>query len=135
MPQVGDEVWVEMGEGGVWIWTGFSWRGSIAKPTSGSATMRVFRTPAGHELSFDEGGDVRISNAGGSAVVLKQNGDVEIEAAGDILLGGDGQQLVTADFLDKYDAHTHAAPPSGGTTSFPSNIPVTGHKTDKTRAV
>lgn len=133
LPQVGDEVWVEMAEGGVWIWAGFSWRGTIMKPEDGSATVRVFRTPAGHEISFDESGDVRVANAGGSAVVLKLNGDVEIEAAGNILLGGNGQQLVTGDFLQAFNSHTHptaaVGPPS------PPTIPASTQITDKTRAV
>ncbi len=134
LPQVGDEVWVEVAEGGVWIWTGFSWRGPITKPADGSATVRVFRTPAGHEVSFDESGDVRVANAGGSAVVLKLNGDVVIEATGNILLGGDGQQLVTADFLQAFSQHLHTSAAAGSPTS-PPTIPATTQITDKTRAI
>jgi hypothetical protein len=119
----------------VWIWTGFSWRGTITKPTDGSATVRVFRTPAGHQVSFDETGDVKIEHSGGSAVILKQNGDVVIEAEGDILLGGDGGKLlVTADFLTTFNSHLHTVAVAPGSTSAPTT-PATGCTTEKTEAL
>jgi phage baseplate assembly protein gpV len=100
LPQIGDEVWLTRADGGDWIWLGYSWRG-MEKPSDGSATKRVFRTPAGHQISFDEGGDVEIKNATGSSLILTADGGIR--------LGEGGKKLLTEDFLSQYNIHFHKA--------------------------
>lgn len=125
LPQVGDEVWVEQVAGGEWLWVGFCWSGRHAKPASGSATVRVFRTPVGHELLFDESGAIEIRHKDGSTVSLEAGGKIVITSTAGIVLNGsdirlggeDGEAVVLGDrlleFLDglvqSYNSHSHAA--------------------------
>ena len=82
LPQVGDEVWVEQTAEKDWVWTGFFWSGRHPKPADGAAPdVRVFRTPGGHQVKFDEAGNVEIVHGKGATIVLKPNGDIELNGS------------------------------------------------------
>jgi phage baseplate assembly protein gpV len=116
LPRVGDEVWLTKADSGDWIWLGFSWRGDIRKPDGASDTKRIFRTPGGHQITFDDAADgkVEIKHATGSAVV--------IESDGHIRLGGEGGEklLVTESFLGLFSSHVHTSAASGSPTGPPT---------------
>ena len=128
LPQIGDEVWVEQSADQDWIYTGFYWTDRTPKPEAGSIDNRVLRTPAGHQLEFQETGEVKLTHAGGSAIVLKQNGDISLEVADGqtVNLGGtavepsllgNSFQARFNDLVNTFNAHTHIVPQqSSGTT-------------------
>lgn len=90
LPQIGDEVYVEKTEANDWVWTGFCWTDRNKKPTEGTKDVRIFKTPAGHKLSFDESGDINLEHSSGSFVRLKQNGDIEVMAEKNVLINDNG---------------------------------------------
>jgi hypothetical protein len=95
LPVIDDEVLVARTVDGTWIWLGFFWTGRAPKPTDGEAPdVRVFRTPVGHQLKFDEAGDVELIHSNGSVMTMRQNGDIEVYAAADIHLNGDAFNVV-----------------------------------------
>jgi len=128
LPRVGDEVWVDRTDTGDWIYLGFSWRGDIGKPSEGSPSSRVIKTPAGHRVVLDDSGDVKVKNGSGNSLILRANGD--------IVLGGSGgeKRLLTEDFLKHYDKHKHYE--TGNITGVPDVLSdlMSGIKTDKTKA-
>lgn len=130
LPQVGDEVFVEQTAECDWVWTGFFWSGRRAAPAAGTPTVRVFRTPAGHQVKFDESGDVEIADSRGSAITLRANGDIELLGQGDInlvnlsggvvnLSGPNGEPVPMGDKLEAlleemistFNSHTHMHSP------------------------
>lgn len=112
LPVVGDEVWVEQTAEKDWVWTGFYWSDRKAKPTEGTADVRLIRTPVGHQLKFMESGDIEIRHSNGSTATLKADGNVEIFAEKDILLNGT-EKVVTTGCICNYDGRPH---PQGSKT-------------------
>ncbi len=97
LPVVGDEVWVEQAHSGEWVYTGFYWTGRNPKPPDGQEPdVRVFRTPIGHQMKFDEAGDITIVHNNGNVVALRQNGDVEIVAEKDLNMQVTGNANITS---------------------------------------
>lgn len=92
MPVSGDEVYVEKTVDGDFVWVGFCWSGRNKKPDDGKAPdVRVFRTPVGHQLKFDESGDIKLDHSNGSFIVIRQNGNIEIMATGkDVWINDNG---------------------------------------------
>ena len=140
LPQVGDAVWVERAASGQWVIAGYFWTANNPKPDAGSSTVRVFRTPAGHELLFDESGAIEIRHRDGSTVTLEAGGKIVITSTAGIVLNGsdiwlggeDGEAVVLGsrllDFLNglvqSYNSHSHAAQGSAppAPISSPSGI-------------
>jgi len=123
LPQIDDEVYVEKDFTNRWIYTGFFWSGRNPKPSDGSSTKRIFRSPAGHSIKFDETGDIDISHANGAAIILKANGDI-------ILNGGDKGVIRVGDESVPH-IHTIQAP-NGPCTCSPEKISFgTGSQTVK----
>lgn len=121
MPVVGDRVWVEVAADGSWVYTGFCWTASHAVPEDGSDQSRVFKTPAGHQIKFDDAGDIEITHSTGSRIVLSANGNVTVavtdgqtidlggNATEPVLLGQSFQQIFN-DLVDFVNEHTHQVP-------------------------
>lgn len=105
LPVVDDEVWVEQTYEGDWVYTGFFWSERNAKPEAGSADIRIFRTPSGHELKFDEAGSIEILNNNGSYVLLKPDGKVEV--SGTEITLNDGAGVVTQECLCSFTGSPH----------------------------
>lgn len=84
LPAPGDEVYVERTDEGDWVWVGFCWTERNAKPADGTKDVRLFRTPVGHQMKFDENGDVEIVHTNGNIIAMRSNGDVEIEATSNL---------------------------------------------------
>lgn len=116
LPVVGDEVWVEQTAEKDWVWTGFYWSDRKAKPTDGTADVRLIRTPIGHQLKIDEAGDIEIRHSNGSIAVLRQNGDIEVTATKNILLNDNGTtRAVNTMSICNYTGTPH---PQGSRTVF-----------------
>lgn len=87
MPQIGDEVIVTKADDGTFIWLGYFWTGRNIKPEDGiAASVRVFKTPVGHQMKFDEKGDVEFLHSNGDVIAMRQNGNIDIIANKDLNL-------------------------------------------------
>jgi hypothetical protein len=116
LPIVGDEVYLEQTSGGEWVWLGFCWSVRSSKPSDGTATVRVFRTPVGHQIKIDEAGDIKLEHSNGSFMVMKQNGDIEVTATGNILLNDNGTcKAVNTESICMYTGTPH---PQGSKTVY-----------------
>lgn len=113
LPALGNLVHIERTAKGDWIWTGFCWTDSKPLPTTASATVRVLRTPVGHQISFDEEGDVHIEASNGARITLKSGGNIEVYADGEVHLNGSGGKVVTTQCLCSYTGGPH---PQGSLT-------------------
>lgn len=70
LPDIGNEVFVVRSEEGDWICLGSFWSGRHAKPTEGTAAVKIVRTTSGHEIKLDDSGDLTITGAGGGWVKI-----------------------------------------------------------------
>lgn len=142
LPQVGDTVWIEFAAGDVSrpIWVGTFWGapdstggaddlgseegaeaptgddGKVATPT-----LSVLKTKSGHELTFDDDGEVVLlaSGNGKSSIRFEQDGGV-IVTAETIKLGVEAEEKVVLGdtFMKLFNQHTHptGVGPSGQPT-------------------
>jgi phage baseplate assembly protein gpV len=91
VPEIDAQVWIEFEEGDVNhpIWTGTFWQNSGDVPSEAAVTpptTRIFKTPAGHVLQFDDkDGErkFRLNHPAGSEITIDQNGTVILTDAGD----------------------------------------------------
>jgi len=81
LPVIGDVVWVERTSDQCWVFTGFHWTTNKPVPESSGQNVRVFQSPAGHRIKFDDQGDIELTHASGNKIILSQNGDVKVEVA------------------------------------------------------
>lgn len=95
IPQVKDEVFVEMTADGQWVYVGFNWSGRNPKPADGAPDVRVLRMPGGQQLKFDA------------------DGNIEIDCPGDVSLKGDSKLVVSTGCVCSYTGGPH---PQGVTT-------------------
>lgn len=94
LPDVGDEVLVAFEHGDVAkpVVLGSMWNGVKRPPethTDGQNRIRMIRTGAGHTITLDDtkgNEQVVVRDKGGSTIRLKVNGDLEIEAARNLVL-------------------------------------------------
>ena len=90
LPNVGDEVWVEMAANGQeWIFSGFHWSDRKPKPMDGAPDIRVLRMPGGQQLKFDN------------------DGNIEIDCSGNVELKGDSGMVVSTDCICAYTGAKH----------------------------
>jgi len=77
MPVVEDEVFVEETYEGDWVYTGFFWSKRHEKPEEGfpNPSVRVFTTPIGHQLKFEEDGCIEWKHTNGNLIRMEANGD------------------------------------------------------------
>lgn len=107
VPAVGAQVWVEFEEGELSapIWTGTFWQKGDDVPAEAALdepTTRLFKTPSGHRLQFDdaEGEEkVVLHHATGAELSIDENGTVVLtDAAGATLtLDADAEEVTVAD--------------------------------------
>ncbi|HWI09409.1 MAG TPA: phage baseplate assembly protein V [Solirubrobacteraceae bacterium] len=142
LPQVGDTVWIEFAAGDVSrpIWVGTFWgapdstggaddlgseTGAEAPTGDGgkaaSATLGVLKTKSGHELVFDDDGEVvlLVNGNGKTSIRFGQDGSVVISADTIKLCSGAQEKLVLGDsFMRLFNQHTHptGVGPSGPPT-------------------
>lgn len=144
LPQVGDTVWIEFAAGDVSrpIWVGTFW--SAPESTGGAddlgtetgpeaptgdgkeatATLGVLKTKGGHELTFDDDGQVvLLANGNGKASIrFEQDGAVIVTAESIKLGAGAGEKVVLGDtFMNFFNTHTH---PTGVGPSGPPTQPM-----------
>jgi len=89
IPEVGAQLWVEFEEGELShpIWVGTFWQSSGDPPSEGAVsppTTRVFKTPSGHLLQFDDAGgaeQIRLHHTAGSDLVIDPQGTVALTDA------------------------------------------------------
>lgn len=145
LPQVGDTVWIEFAAGDVSrpIWVGTFWGapdstggaddlGSETGPEAptgdggkdATTTLGVLKTKSGHELTFDDDGEVvLLANGNGkSSIRFEQDGSVVITAE-KIKLGASAtEKVVLGDtFMQFFNTHTH---PTGVGPSGPPTQPM-----------
>jgi len=135
VPEVGAQMWVEFEGGNINqpIWTGTFWQQSGDAPAEAAQsppTTRVFKTPSGHVLQFDdnEGEEqFRLAHPAGAETSVDPNGTVIItDAQGNTLtLDADSGEIV----LEDAGGNTLTMN-SGGTTVQDSN----GNKIEMTAA-
>lgn len=142
LPQVGDTVWVEFAGGDVSrpIWVGTFWgapdstggaddlgseTGSETPTGDGgkaaSATLGLLKTKSGHELVFDDDGEVILlaSGNGKTSIRFTQDGGVVITAETIKLCDGASEKVVLGDaFMRLFNQHVH---PTGVGPSGPPN--------------
>ena len=142
LPQVGDTVWIEFAAGDVSrpVWVGTFWGapestggaddlGTETGPETptgddgkeASATLGVLKTKSGHELTFDDEGEVvLLANGNGkSSIRFEQDGGVVIKAETIKLGASAGEKVVLDDtFMQFFNQHTHptGVGPSGPPT-------------------
>lgn len=146
LPQVGDTVWMEFAGGDVSrpIWVGTFWGapdstggaddlGSATGPEAptgmdgklASPALSVLKTKSGHELTFDDDGEVVLlaSGNGKSSVRLERDGSVVITAEKIKLGASAAEKVVLGDtFQQFFNTHTH---PTGVGPSGPPAQPMT----------
>lgn len=142
LPQVGDTVWIEFAAGDVSrpIWVGTFWGApdstggadDLGSETGAEAptgddgkeatpTLSVLKTKSGHELTFDDDGEViLLANGNGkSSIRFEQDGGV-IVTAETIKLGASAEEKVVLGdtFMKLFNQHTHptGVGPSGPPT-------------------
>jgi phage baseplate assembly protein gpV len=107
VPEVDAQVWVEF-EGGnlnAPIWTGTFWQQSSDPPSEAALsppTTRVFKTPSGHVLQFDDADGAerfRLAHPAGTEMTVDENGTVVITDAQDntLTLNADSSEIVLTD--------------------------------------
>lgn len=107
VPEVGAQLWVEFEEGEVAhpIWTGTFWQqtGDVpAEAAKSPPTTRVFKTPSGHVLQFDdeEGAEkFRLHHPQNAELTIDENGTVEMTDAqgAKLTLDADADEVVLED--------------------------------------
>jgi len=134
VPEVGDEVLVAFFQGDMrqpYILGGL-YNGKKKPPTAHNEgrDQKIIRTKAGHRILFDDKEkEITISTASGAKVVLKDSGEITLEAktvtvkASDIDLGGGSAEPVVLGnaLLQAFVQHTHPAP--GGVTGPATPLP------------
>lgn len=146
LPQEGDTVWIEFAAGDVSrpIWVGTFWSspdstggaddlGSVTGPEAptgdgkpATSDVAVIKTKSGHELVFDDDGEVVLLASGNGRAAIRFESDGTIVLTADkIKLAGSGasQKVVLGDaFMQLFNTHTH---PTGVGPSGPSLQPMT----------
>jgi len=146
LPQVGDTVWIEFAAGDVSrpIWVGTFWgapvstggaddlgteTGSEAPTGDGGkdATpgLAVLKTKSGHELTFDDDGEVILLASGNGKTSIRFEGDGTVVVTADKIKLGSGatEKGVLGDSLMQlFNQHTH---PTGVGPSGPPTPPMT----------
>lgn len=146
LPQEGDTVWIEFAGGDVSrpIWSGTFW--SAPDSTGGaddlgtetgpeaptgdggkaaSPGLSVLKTRSGHELTFDDDGEVVLlaSGTGKTSIRFEQDGTVVVTAERIKLGAAAAEKVVLGDaFLQFFNSHTH---PTGVGPSGPPVQPMT----------
>ena len=134
VPEVGDEVLVAFDRGDMrqpYILGGL-YNGKKKPPTAhdNGRDQKIIRTKAGHRILFDDKEkEITISTASGATVVLKDSGEITLEAktvtvkADSVDLGGGSTEPVVLGnaLLQAFVQHTHPAP--GGVTGPASPLP------------
>jgi uncharacterized protein involved in type VI secretion and phage assembly len=153
LPHVGDTVWIEFAGGDVSrpLWTGTFWGApdsaggpdDLAEETGAEAptgdggkdasdTLAVLKTRGGHELTFDDDGEVVLlsSGTGKSSLRFEQDGTVVITAEKVKLGAGASEKLVLGDaFMQLFNAHTH--PTGVGPSGPPAQSMASSHLSQK----
>lgn len=107
VPEVDAQVWVEFEEGNLSlpIWTGTFWQQTGDIPTEADKdepTTRVFKTPSGHVLQFDdESGEeqIRLRHRSEAEMVIDKNGTIALTDANgsSLTLDADAGEIVVRD--------------------------------------
>ena len=144
LPQVGDTVWIEFAAGDVSrpIWVGTFWgapdstggaddlgteTGPEAPTGDGkdaAATLGVLKTKSGHELTFDDDGQVvLLANGNGKASIRFERDGTVVVTAEKVKLGASAaEKVVLGDtFMQLFNQHTH---PTGVGPSGPPVQPM-----------
>ncbi len=133
LPQVDDTVWIEFAAGDVSrpIWVGTFWGAPGDDPETpkgdgkdAADTLGVLKTKSGHELTFDDDGEVvLLSNGNGkSSIRFDKDGGVVITAETIKLGSSAGEKVVLGDtFMQLFNQHTH---PTGVGPSGPPTPPM-----------
>ena len=146
IPDVGDTVWIEFAAGDVSrpIWVGTFWGspdstggaddlGTETGPEAptgddgkeATPTLSVLKTKSGHELTFDDEGEVVLLANGNSksSIRFEQDGSVVITAEKIKLCASAAEKVVLGDtFMKLFNQHTH---PTGVGPSGPPVQPMT----------
>ncbi len=145
LPQVGDTVWIEFAAGDVSrpIWAGTFWgtpdstggADDLASETGPEAPtgdgkdatpmLSVLKTRSGHELTFDDDGEVVLlaSGTGKASIRFEQDGTVVVTAEHVKLGSSASEKVVLGDtFMQYFNSHTH---PTGVGPSGPPVQPMT----------
>ncbi|VVJ18057.1 VgrG protein [Amycolatopsis camponoti] len=134
VPEVGDEVLVAFFQGDMrqpYVLGGL-YNGKKKPPTAhkDGRDQKIIRTKAGHRILFDDQEkEITISTASGATVVLKDSGEITLEAArvtvksDAVDLGGGSTEPVVLGnaLLQAFVQHTHPAP--GGATGPATPLP------------
>ncbi len=134
VPEVGDEVLVAFFQGDMrqpYVLGGL-YNGKKKPPTAhqDGRDRKIIRTKAGHQILFDDKEkEITISTASGAKVVLKDSGEITLEASkvtvksDAVDLGGGATEPVVLGnaLLQAFVQHTHPAP--GGATGPASPLP------------
>jgi uncharacterized protein involved in type VI secretion and phage assembly len=144
LPEVGDTVWMEFAAGDLSrpIWSGCFWGApesaggsdDLAEQTgaetprsedrSAGPSLRMLKTRAGHELVFDDEGElILLRNGNGkTSIRLTQDGGVVISAETIKLCADAAEKVVLGDaFMELFNQHTH---PTGVGPSGPPTQPM-----------
>ena len=107
VPEVDAQVWVEFEEGDIHrpIWTGTFWQPETEVPAEASLeqpTTRLFKTPGGHRLQFDDAEDeeqVILHHKQDAELLIDKNGTVTLKDAKEntVTLDADAGEIVIAD--------------------------------------
>ena len=90
VPEVDSQMWVEFEEGDIDrpIWTGTFWQQPSDVPSDASRdepTTRLFRTPSGHILQFDDEQDeerMRLYHPADAEIIIDKHGGISLTDAG-----------------------------------------------------
>lgn len=97
LPKVDDEVYVMETAEGDWIWLGGFYTKQHARPADADEEVRIIKTPGGHQVKFDDDGDIEIESKDGATITLEDGGNIVIDGADEIHLNGtDGGGVVMA---------------------------------------
>ncbi|MCL2643840.1 MAG: phage baseplate assembly protein V [Betaproteobacteria bacterium] len=128
VPEKEAQVWAEFEEGDISrpIWTGTFWQREADVPKKAAKslpTTRIFQTPSGHTMQFDDKDKkIIIEDTHGNKIEMDSSG-VTIKGT-QIMLGGDGGEalIMGESFMSVFNSHTHTCP--GGPSPAPSSPPL-----------
>lgn len=127
VPELDSIVWVELTADGTWVYTGSHHGANHQRPNQAAVTQKIIKTKAGHELMFDDDGDVVIKQATGNSITLDKDGNISIKVSAEnsINIGGDAVEPALLgnsfqekfnELVNKFNSHSHSyiMPSSGG---------------------
>lgn len=98
IPELGDEIWVEDTDDGTMVYTGGYWTARAPIPGEAVApSVRLLRTPIGHQVILDdrEDGRIEVLHTNGNRITINADGSIEVQVNDKLAVNVDGDAELT----------------------------------------